>query len=91
MTDPTHPLYGQRFRVLSVSQPPQAQGHVIVAYRDFMRLRLPLAATSLAPVPTGSLRSKLTLAAVRELLALVQECPSCPRRRKRSGPGSPQP
>ena len=49
VTDPVHPLYGRRFSILSVSHPPQHAGHVVVAYRDFMRLRLPLLATSLAP------------------------------------------
>src|SRR6202030_4144077 len=43
-TDPPHPLYGRRFQVLSISQPPQRPGHVVVAYRSFLRLRIPVQA-----------------------------------------------
>jgi len=57
VTDPAHPLFGRRFRVLSISHPPQAPGHVVVAYRDFMRLRLPVRATDLSPGSAASLRT----------------------------------
>ena len=74
MTDPTHPLFGRRFRVLSVSHPPQVPGQVVVAYRDGMRLCLPVPATDLAPDNLPSPRTKFTLEALRGLLALVKEC-----------------
>ena len=90
MTDPSHPLYGRRFPVVSISHPPQSPGHVVVAYRDFMRLRLPVPATNLAAVPAAVLRTKLTTAALRELLALLKECEgSCPNDPEPSGASSP--
>ena len=79
MTDPAHPLYGRRFPIISVSHPPQRPGHVVVAYRDFMRLRIPVLSTSLAPSCASTPRTKLTRTALLDLLALVQECAApCP-------------
>ena len=92
MTDPTHPLYGRRFRVLSISHPPQRPGHVVVAYRDFMRLRIPVPATNLGSNNLSSPRTTLTRAAVLELLALLKECEHpCPGPHGQSGAGSPTP
>ena len=45
--DPTHPLFGRRFPVLSISRQPQSPPTVFVAYRDTMRLRIPVSSTSL--------------------------------------------
>ena len=42
VTDPTHPLFGRRFPLRSVSAPAHGAGHVFVAYRGHMTLRLPL-------------------------------------------------
>ena len=90
MTDPSHPLYGRRFRVLSISHPPQRPGHVVVAYRDFMRLRLPVQVTDLASAQTTAFRTKLTRASLLELLALLKECEHvCPGDSTRSGTTSP--
>jgi hypothetical protein len=92
VTDPTHPLYGRRFRVLSISHPPQRSGHVVVAYRDFMRLRIPVQATNLAPDHTPLPRTKWTRAALLDLLALMKECDGpCPGLHGQSGAGSPTP
>jgi hypothetical protein len=89
VTDPTHPLFGRRFRVLSVSHQPQRPGQVTVAYREGMRLRLPVLATNLAPFIAAPFRSKLTRVALLELLALLQECEvSCPDHPDASGPDS---
>ena len=74
MTDPTHPLYGRRFQVLSISHPPQRPGHVVVAYRGFMRLRIPVPATNLTPDNASRPRTKFTRDALLELLALLKEC-----------------
>ena len=74
MTDPTHPLYGRRFPILSISHPPQHPGHVVVAYRTFMRLRLPVQATNLAADNHRQLRTTFTRVALVELLALLKEC-----------------
>ena len=92
MTDPTHPLYGRCFPVLSISHPPQRPGHVVVAYRDFMRLRIPVPATDLISDHPSSPRTTLTRAAVLELLALLKECEDpCPGPHGQSGAGSPTP
>jgi hypothetical protein len=88
VTDPTHPLFGRRFRVLTLSHPPQRPGHVLVAYQDGMRLRIPVLATNLVPRPLTT-RCKLTPDALRHLLALVQECQrSCPDHPNGSGADS---
>ena len=90
MTDPSHPLYGRRFAVLSISHPPQRPGHVIVAYRGFMRLRLPVPATSLTADNRRRSRTTFTRAALVELLALAKECAgTCTGHPEASGKGSP--
>ena len=48
MTDPTHPLFGRRFALISVSSPLQGAGSALVSYREYMVLRLPVASTTLA-------------------------------------------
>lgn len=60
--------------MVSVSRPrASGGGHVLVAYRGRMQLRLPVAATSLAPrLPDGGL-SKLTVEAMEELIALAED------------------
>ena len=90
MTYPSHPLYGRRFQVLSVSHPPNHPGHVIVAYRSFMRLRLPVQATNLTADNARCLRTKCTRAALLELLALTKECEgACTDHPEVSGNASP--
>jgi hypothetical protein len=90
VTDPTHPLYGRRFPVLSISHPPQRPGHVVVAYRSFMRLRIPVQATNLTADNGRLLRTTFTRAALLELLALTKEClGTCTDHPGTSGNGSP--
>ena len=90
MTDPAHPLYGRRFPVLSISHPPQRPGHVVVAYRGFMRLRLPVQATSLTADNRRVPRTTFTRATLLELLALMKECEgTCTGHPGVSGHGSP--
>jgi hypothetical protein len=90
VTDPTHPLFGRRFRVVSVSHPPRRPGQVTVAYREGMRLRIPVLSTSLAPGNAEALRSKLTREALLDLFSLVKECErSCPDHPDTSGAGFP--
>ena len=90
MTDPSHPLYGRRFPVLSISHSPQRPGHVVVAYRGFMRLRLDGQATSLGADNGCRLRTTFTRAALVELLALAKECAgTCTGHPEASGKGSP--
>ena len=50
VTDPTHPLFGRRFPVLSISSPPQNPGHVLVSYREQMTLRMSSLIKSYRPI-----------------------------------------
>ena len=90
MTDPTHPLFGRCFRILSVSHSPQAVGHVVVVYRDGMRLWLPIRATNLAADNLPVTRTKFTADALCSFLAFVKECEgSCPVPQDDCGADSP--
>ena len=90
MTDPRHPLFGRRFRVLFIGRPPGRPGHVMVAYREDIRLRIPIAATDLVGCGVAPPRGKLTRAALRELVALLKECEaSCPQQPNACGADSP--
>jgi hypothetical protein len=90
VTDPTHPLFGRRFPVLSVTHPPGRLGQVLVAYGQGACLRIPVLATDLAPCTSARPRTKLTRAALLDLLSLVKECEgSCPEPRSASGADSP--
>ena len=73
VTDPTHPLFGRRFPVISISRQPRHTAFVFVAYRDAMRLRIPISSTSLAPSQVRTFRTKWTREAIQELLSLVTE------------------
>jgi hypothetical protein len=91
VTDPTHPLFGRRFAVLSISRQPRDSAVVFVAYRDTMRLRIPISSTSLATCQVHPPRTKWSREAVQELLSLVTEGdPSC-RSHAISGKGSRRP
>jgi len=91
VTDPTHPLFGRRFAVLSISRQPRDSAVVFVSYRDTMRLRIPISSTGLATCQVHSPRTKWSREAVQELLSLVTEGdPSC-RSHATSGKGSRRP
>jgi hypothetical protein len=90
VVDPTHPLSGRRFLIHRLCHARHGEGFVEVLYREAIRLRIPLTATDRAASPPALPRTKLTLAAVRELIALVKECrASCPNSPAASGPDSP--
>jgi len=74
VTDRTHPLFGRRFPILSITTPRQGSGgYVLVSYREGMTLRISLLATSLAPSqPAG--QTKLTLNALSDLISLAEQC-----------------
>src|SRR5439155_22634488 len=75
VTDPTHPLFGRRFALLSTRPRPHSVGSLFVAYRNTMVLRLPHAATSLVAAPPESEpMPKLTSHAVIELIAFATQC-----------------
>jgi hypothetical protein len=77
VTDPRHPLFGRRFLLVSVSAR-RRDGHALVAYRDRMVLKLPIAATSLVPPLPREPLCKLTREALEELIALADECGVAP-------------
>src|SRR4051794_26015763 len=73
VTDSRHPLFGRRLPLVSVSAR-RSDGYALVAYRGCMLLKLPVAATSLAPRQPYEAVSKLTREALEELIALADEC-----------------
>jgi len=61
-----------------------------VAYRDFMRLRIPVQATNLVADAVARPRTQFTRAALVDLLALLKECEApCPAPPENSGSASP--
>src|SRR5215475_4787864 len=88
VTDLTHPLFGRRFPVVSRTSSPPGPGHVLVAYRQYMVLRIPVTATSLFPsLPVA--HTKLTFQAVQDLVTLATQCEVlCPLAPPPSGPAS---
>ena len=91
VTDPTHPLFGRRFALLSTRPRPHSVGYIFVVYRSTMVLRLPHAATSLVAAPPESeSRTKLTSHAITELISFAEQCEVlCPATQHNSGPDSP--
>ncbi len=91
VTDPTHPLFGHRFPLRSISAPVHGEAHVFVAYRGHMTLRLACAATNLA-APRPGRSTKLTLDAITDFLALAEECGvPCPADPRNCGSASRPP
>jgi len=85
VTDPIHPLFGRRFPVRSIGAPERGAINVLVVYRDYMTLRIPLIATNLVP-PRSAMPTKLTFAAVTELITLAEQCEAlCPSHQVMSG------
>jgi len=72
VTDPTHPLFGRRFALISVSAPLHGAGCAFVSYREYMVLRLPVASTTLA-LSRPVISTKLTSDAIKELMTIAEE------------------
>jgi Family of unknown function (DUF5372) len=90
VTDPTHPLFGRRFTLLSTRPRPHSVGYIFVAYRDAMVLRIPEAVTDLvSPPPESAPMTKLTSHALTELVSLAEQCEVlCPATPSKSGSDS---
>ena len=73
VTDPTHPLFGRRFPLLSARPQAPTATHVFVTYQGCMVLRIPRAMTSLLPQPPR-VSTTLTSHAITELIALAEQC-----------------
>ena len=71
VVDPTHPLFGRSFPLISYSTQSGAQ-YVLVLYQQYMGLRIPILATNLMPVEPN-VPTKLTFVALQELISLAQE------------------
>src|SRR6266508_1247725 len=85
VTDPTHPLFGRRFPVRSISAPERGGIYVLVLYRDIFTLRIPLSASNLAP-PRSASFTKLTCDSVAHLTTLAEQCEAvCPPDPQTSG------
>ncbi len=83
VTDPTHPLFGRRFRLIAVTKTLALGACARVECRPGTPLVLPLGVTSLSFSPAGERRrTKLTPEALAELVAVAGEseaaCPSTP-------------
>ena len=92
MTDPIHPLFGRRFRLIAITGTWPSGSHARVEWPPGTSLMLPLRATSLSPGPVGGpARTKLTPEALAALVAVAGEseaaCPSIPAM---SGPACDQ-
>ena len=87
VTDPSHPLFGRRFVLLSTRPRSHSMGYLLVAYRDTMVLRIPQTATNVvSPPPKSALLSKLTSHAITELISLAEQCEVlCPATQPKSG------
>ncbi|MGY3614067.1 hypothetical protein [Bradyrhizobium sp. USDA 10063] len=71
VTDPTHPLYGRRFDLVSAGS--SLRGCVLVHYRDGILLRIRAAATNLYGERLSVPSSKLSLESIRDLLRLSRD------------------
>ena len=85
VTDPTHPLFQRKFRLLAVTRGTCGPVQITVRYRDDLTLRLPVQSTSMSGLVKVPVRSKLTAEAIRDLLAFVKENESCPHQPRKSG------
>src|SRR6266516_3922742 len=73
VTDPTHPLFGRRFALISVSSPLQGAGSTFISYREYIVLRLPVTSTTLT-LSQPVISTKLTSDTIKELLTIAEDC-----------------
>ena len=71
--DPTHPLYGRRFPLVSVSRPPNGPRQALVIYQKDIMARIPVSATNLSHTPPVLSKAKLSIDALCELVDLAQQ------------------
>lgn len=74
VVDPTHPLFGRKFPIASITRHQKGSGSVHVHYRKFMLLCIPIQVTTLAVQVVSYTRTKLNFSAVEELLAIAEDC-----------------
>ena len=78
VTDPTHPLFGRRFKVHSITRSDASSARVLVIYRGDIRLAIPRGVTNFSLLDRVEPRARLSAEAVREFLSLVKEYELCP-------------
>jgi hypothetical protein len=95
VVDPRHPLYGRRYRLISIGKELTTRGackgsFARVHYRFGLTLPLPLGATNLERnVLSCAAPTKLNLDALQDLIALAEESEGkCPSNLDRSGAAS---
>jgi len=93
VVDPTHPLFGRRFRLVAVTRALHSGGFARVEYQPGIAMQLPLSVTSLGPALLRRGRpTKLTPEALAVLVLVAGEreaaCSSSPAT---SGPAWPRP
>src|SRR5262245_4333668 len=85
--DPTHPLYGRRFPLVSITRGACSDSRARVEWRFGLTLLLPLEVTNL--VPSNEQRTtptKLSIEAMQELVAVAEGSEGgCPSSLGRSG------
>jgi len=84
ITDPTHPLFGRTFPLLSIGLRASQGGNVFVSYGKNITLRIPFSATNLAGRPE-SIASKLTGASIYDFVSLAKEYGVCHAPLQKSG------
>ena len=80
MVDATHPLYGRRFPLISLSLSPRGSRQALVAYQKDILIRIPVGATNLYTRPPNLTKTKLTFDAVSELLELSKQLGISPKK-----------
>lgn len=72
ITNPTHPLFGCKLPIISVSSPPIGESNVFVQYQGHIVLKIPISATSLGYTPF-TLSAKLSLSSLKEIIKIFKE------------------
>ena len=84
--NPTHPLFGRRFRIHHRDDRPGKEPSLLVFFTEEILIQIPVSALREPQEPP----TKLTLASMAELVSTFQVAArSCPPKKPSSGPPSP--
>jgi hypothetical protein len=72
VVDPSHPLYGKRFVLVSVTNPARGPRHAMVIYKKDILLRIPLSATSLAAETPRICDAKVSADSLHQLINVAR-------------------
>jgi hypothetical protein len=90
VTDPRHPLFGQRFKVHAITGGDVHSARIYVRYCGDLRLMILREATNLSILGRNTPCAKLNTSSVEEFVALVKEYELCPSSPAKSGNASRQ-